>query len=696
VFESLEAAKKMSAKSFAKSRLPRSTGAMISFDRHTCADWNEAAAREWLETNGIGGFASSSITGANRRRYHALLIAATKPPVGRCVLLSKLEETILIGGRRIEISTNEYAGALHPRGFEYLKSFRLAPFPIFTFEVDGIEIEKCVFMVYGSNATVVQYRLLNAALGELVRLEVRPLVAFRDYHATTHANDHIQRVVIQESNLISYSAYVGVPTLHLAHNAASVEQTGHWYYNFRYELERERGLDFNEDLFNPVALTFSLQRSASASLIAATEPSAIEEADTLREQEILRREELLTASPIEDPFAIALTGAADQFLTRRGEGWTVLAGYPWFTDWGRDTMIALPGLTLYTGRSNITRSVLKNFSYFVDRGMLPNRFPDDGEAPEYNTADATLWFFETVRSYVDFTGDLEFARELYPVLRDIIHWHIRGTRYGIKVLDNGLLHAGEPGVQLTWMDAKIGEWVVTSRSGQPVEIQALWYNSLKIMEVLAHRLGRSDDQDQFRTMSSRLESTFHRLFWNEAEGCLYDVVCANATDASIRPNQIFAVSLHHPLVTGDRANSILDVAQRELLTPYGLRTLSPRDANYHGRYDGDMRSRDSAYHQGTVWPWLLGPFFSAYVKVHGRTEAVQTQLLAWLEPLQRHLCEAGLGQISEVFDGDPPHRPGGSFAQAWSVAEVLRTLCEEVYEITLQRSSKSQAKRQPN
>jgi predicted glycogen debranching enzyme len=667
---------------------------MINCDRYLCSDVQLASSREWLETNGIGGFASSSICGVNRRRYHGLLVAATKPPVGRVVLLSKLEETLLVGDRRIDLCTNEYPGVLHPRGFEYLKNFRLDPFPIFTFAVDGIEIEKSVFMVQGSNTTVVQYRLLNAALGGLVRLEVRPLVAFRDYHATTHANDNIRREVVSKENLISYSAYESLPTLHLAHDAATVTQTGHWYYDFQYEIERERGLDFSEDLFNPVALTFSLQRSASTSLIASTEPFDIEHAERLRTNELLRRSKLLAASPIDDPLAIALTSAADQFLAKRGNDWTVLAGYPWFTDWGRDTMIALHGLTLYTGREDVARSVLRNFSHFVDQGMLPNRFPDQGEEPEFNTVDATLWYFEAIRRYVEATGDFEFARALYPVLADIVQWHIRGTRYGIRMQANGLLNAGEAGVQLTWMDAKVGDWVVTSRTGKPVEIQALWYNALKIMETWAHQFGHSDDQRQFRTISSLLHWTFNRVFWNEAEGCLYDVVNGGAPDASIRPNQIFAVSLHHPLVTGERATSIVNVVERELLTGYGLRTLSPRDPKYRGQYYGDMRSRDSAYHQGTVWPWLLGPFFAAYVKVNGRTEAVQKQLLAWLEPLKEHLCEAGLGQISEVFDGDPPHRPGGCFAQAWSVAEILRTFCEDVYSVKPHVATSAEAMRQ--
>jgi predicted glycogen debranching enzyme len=342
-------------------------------------------------------------------------------------------------------------------------------------------------------------------------------------------------------------------------------------------------------------------------------------------------------------------------------------------------MIALPGLTLLTGQADVARSILICFSRFVDRGMLPNHFPDAAEPPQYNTVDATLWYFEALRHYVASTGDIALARELYPTLASIIDWHIKGTRYNIRTLDNGLLSAGERGVQLTWMDAKIGDWVVTPRTGQPVEIQALWYNALKIMQDLAHRFGHADNENLYTAASSRLQETFNVVFWNEEQRCLYDVLDGDARDASVRPNQVFAISLYHSMVPTDRARSILEVVERELLTPYGLRTLSPRDPHYRGRYDGDMRSRDSAYHQGTVWPWLLGAFISAYVKVHGRDRVVREKAASWLDPLRSHLMEAGIGQISEVFDGDPPHRPGGCFAQAWSVAEVMRALCQDVH-----------------
>jgi predicted glycogen debranching enzyme len=365
-----------------------------------------------------------------------------------------------------------------------------------------------------------------------------------------------------------------------------------------------------------------------------------------------------------DPFERALLRAANQFIVDRGRDKTIIAGYHWFSDWGRDTMIALPGLTLATGRFEDARGILRAFAASVDRGMLPNRFPDAGETPEYNTVDATLWFFEAVRAYVAHTGDMDFVRaELLDVLGEIVAWHEAGTRYGIRVDDDGLLRAGEPGVQLTWMDSKIGDWVVTPRHGKPVEIQALWYNALRVMQDLTGHA-------HYAELANRARESFPRQFWNEAAGCLYDVVDGDCRDGSIRPNQIFAVSLFHSMLPAELASRVLDIVTRDLLTPYGLRSLAPSDPRYRGRYGGDPVSRDSAYHQGTVWPWLMGAYVSAHRRVYGHSPD-------WMEPFRRFIREEGGGQIPEVFDGDAPHRPGGCMAQAWSVAELLRCLREE-------------------
>ena len=655
---------------------------MIQFERETWSDLEVALRWEWLETNGLGGFASSTIIGLNARRYHGLLVAATKPPVGRLVLLSKLEETLMIDGRRFDLSANRYPGVIHPQGFHYLKQFRLDPFPVFTYEVEGIEIEKSVFMIHGENSAVIHYEVRKNNRPEVpknLRLEIRPLIAFRDYHGTTHKNGAINSAVQERSALASVTPYHALPSLYLAHNAIKLRRTGDWYCNFEYDAERERGLDCSEDLFNPFALCFDLRLRRQASIIASTEQRDVTQAVEYRRAEITRRRKALVASPIEDGFAQSLAAASDQYLVSRGDEKTVIAGYHWFGDWGRDTMIALPGLTLPTGKYEVARSILRTFAKHVDQGMLPNRFPDAGETPEYNTVDASLWFFEAARAYLAYTSDLEFVRdELYPVFADIISWHARGTRYGIKVDDSGLLASGETGAQLTWMDAKVGDWVVTPRRGKPVEIQALWYNALCIMEDLASRFGDEAARKRYRRMAAIAQWSFNRLFWNEKLGCLYDVVNGGPPDPSIRPNQIFAVSLPHSMLPRDRARSVVEKVEEHLLTPFGLRSLAPTDPQYRGRYTGGPPDRDGAYHRGTVWSWLLGPFITAYIKVNGGSEEARRQAQAWLSPLESHLAEAGLGHISEIFEGDAPHRPCGCIAQAWSVAEIFRVYIEEV------------------
>jgi predicted glycogen debranching enzyme len=655
---------------------------MIRFTEDVCTNLDASLRREWLETNGIGGFASGTINGCNTRRYHGLLVAATKPPVGRLVLLSKFEETLIVNGNSYELGTNRYPGTVHPQGFQFLKAFRLDPFPVITFRVDGIEIEKTLFMVQGENTTVIEYALKSAPDSVTVKLELRPLIAFRDYHSLTHENGAINPRVDQQSELISVFPYQGLPALYLANNAQEVESTGNWYRNFEYDAERERGLDFQEDLFSPCVLSFDLSSTRKATVVASTEPHDVKSAEQYRAREISRRKENAGRSPVNDDFISSLTGAADQYIVSRGDQKSVIAGYHWFSDWGRDTMIALPGLTLPTGRHDVARSILRTFSQSVSQGMLPNRFPDAGETPEYNTVDATLWFFEAVRAYLAYTGDLTFVQEeLYDVLTDIINWHVRGTRFGIKLDSAGLLNSGEDGVQLTWMDAKVGDWVVTPRRSKPVEIQALWYNAICIMEELAGCTGDESAKKRYNSMAALTKWSFNRLLWNEKGGYLYDVINGGPPDASIRPNQIFAVSLPHSMLSPERAKQVVDVVEQQLLTPYGLRSLAPGDPHYRGRYTGDGASRDGAYHQGTVWPWLMGPFITAYIKINGGSEAARRQAELWLTPLKEHLSDAGLGHISEIFEGDAPHGPVGCIAQAWSVAEILRATVEDIYEI---------------
>jgi predicted glycogen debranching enzyme len=656
---------------------------MINLDKKVCSDLTAGLSREWLETNGLGGFACGTVAGANTRRYHGLLTAALNPPGGRMVLLSKLEETLVLGERRIDLSTNEYSGTIHPEGYRTLSGFRLDPFPTWTFDVEGVRLEKTVFMLQDSNTVQVEYKLLQAPSGTEPVLEVRPLIAFRDYHSTTHENGDLNAWVDEKPNFATVQPYQTLPRLHFANNADRLDRKGYWYKGFLYREERARGLDFIEDLYSPFTLAWKLNKDHDAQIIASTEMHDIREANKIRRAELKRREKLAASAPVNDALARTLAFAADQFLARRGKDWTVIAGHPWFMDWGRDTMISLPGLTLFNGRADIAKSIMRNFARHTDQGMLPNRFVDSGEQAEFNTVDATLWFFEAARLYGATTNDYDFIREeLYPVFTQIIDWHIKGTRYNIKVDEDGLLHAGAPGAQLTWMDAKIGDWVVTQRSGKPVEIQALWYNALRIMEDLAARFGDKERRKKYSTLAATASKNFNRVFWNKEANCLYDVVDGLSADGSIRPNQIFAVSLHHSMLAPDQARAVLETVERELLTPVGLRTLNRSDSRYRPTYGGNQYSRDSAYHQGTVWPWLLGPYVSAYVRVNGGTEKSRAKAHELLRGIEQHLSEAGLGQISEIFDADAPHRPQGCFAQAWSVGEILRALCVDVYQTT--------------
>jgi predicted glycogen debranching enzyme len=634
----------------------------ICVGREICGDADAAGKLEWLETNGLGGFAASSIIGMNTRRYHGLLTAATRPPVGRVAMLSKLEETVTVAGRRYELACNRYPGVLHPEGYRYLRDFRLDPWPVFVYDLDGVTTEKRVFMVAGENTTVIEY-----SAGADCALELRPLISFRDYHSTTHRNDGLNPKYENEGGVVTLRPYGDLPELYLAHNAASVAGGSGWYYNFEYDRERERGLDFREDLYNPLVLTFGMAGGAAATVIASTVRHQASESAILRGRETARRAAVAGAAPSGGELVQRLTAAADQFLVQRGEWKTVIAGYPWFSDWGRDTMISLPGLTLVTGWHETARKILLAIAGSMDQGMVPNRFPDDGGKPEYNTVDGTLWFFEAVRAYGDYTGDYEFIRRsLWAAMKTSIDWHVSGTRYDIGLDGDGLLKCGEAGVQLTWMDAKVGDWVVTPRRGKPVEVQALWYNALRITQELALRF-EDGSAPAYRDMADKARGNFRALFWNEQAGCLYDAVDGYARDAAVRPNQILAVSLTHRMLEDRDGRRVLDVVERELLTPAGLRSLSPHDPQYRGRYEGGVVSRDSAYHQGTVWPWLMGPFLTAYLRLKGGSEPAQ-----WLGAFEKALHAGCLGQIGEVADGDAPYRMGGCVAQAWSVAEILR------------------------
>ena len=631
---------------------------MIRFGSEICNQFDEALPREWLETNGRGGFASGTIAGANTRRYHGLLIATTAAPVQRNLLLAKVEETITTPEGAFEIACNIFAGCVNPEGYRKLSEFRLDPWPTWRWNTGGVQIEKSVCLIAGENTVIIEYRVPDEAEASI---SLKPLVAFRDYHSTSHANQSLNPAVTEGEGWASIHPYEGMTALYFGYGDTELECTGDWYNRFQYPLEQERGLDFEEDLFQPFALRARLHSDRPVRIICSTEPVFGRDVAALLEDERSRR------MPASTELLPALQRAAAQFLAARSEQTTVIAGYHWFTDWGRDTMISLPGLTLGTGKPELFQQVLLAFLPWFYQGLLPNRFPDAGAAPEYNSTDATLWFVEAVRAYADATDDFAFIRErCWDTLQDIVAWRERGTLYDIRIDADGLLTGGAPGVQLTWMDAKVGDRVITERPGKPVEIQGLWYNALCVIAKFAVRFGFQPFADKCLDIAARARKSFNDQFWNEAERCLFDVVNEADLDGAIRPNQIFTFSLPYCILDEERRASVLDVVTRELLTPFGLRTLSPRDSRYQGRYGGDQSSRDGAYHQGTVWPWLLGPYVRALRAVRGDVDVSTI-----LDPFHKHLMEAGIGQISEIFDGDEPHAPQGCIAQAWSVAELI-------------------------
>jgi predicted glycogen debranching enzyme len=659
----------------------------IKFGRQICGDLNSAETREWIVTNGIGGYASGTVAGLLTRRYHGLLLAALHPPLGRTLLLAQLEEEVTYAQQFYELSTNRWArDNVTPSGYRHIESFELVDtIPTWQFACADALLTKRIWMEPGANTTYVQYQLGRGT--EPLQLQLKALVNYRDYHSSTQSNDWHMGIEPIDSG-IQVTAYPGATPLYLISDRAQATPAHQWYYNFELALEQERGLGDREDHLHAATFLVTLNPGESLTFVASTERHPNLDGAAALKLRQAQAKKLLTLWQMNQSehsyknrpaWIDQLVLAADQFIVDRPlpnapNGKTIIAGYPWFGDWGRDTMISLPGLTIATGRPEIARSILQTFAQYVDQGMLPNRFPDAGEVPEYNTVDATLWYFEAIRSYYQATGDEELIRELFPVLADIIAWHCQGTRYGIH-LDpaDGLLYAGEPGVQLTWMDAKVGDWVVTPRMGKPIEVNALWYNALRTMAKFAQCIGRP--HQEYKALADLTLAKFSR-FWNPETGYCYDVLDGpDGDDATLRPNQIFAVSLmgsginaYSPLLTAAQQRSVVDICGRLLLTSHGLRSLDPRHLDYQGHYGGNPLKRDGAYHQGTVWGWLLGPFVLAHLCVYDNP----AQARQFLAPMADHLLAHGLGTASEIFDGDAPMTPRGCIAQAWTVAEVLR------------------------
>ena len=653
----------------------------ISFGPEICNDLAAAEQREWLLTNGIGGFASGTVAGSATRRYHGLLIAALNPPVGRTFLAGGLDEIASINDASYPLATHRWAsGTIAPKGYLSIQNFRIdCAIPVWTYQVGASRIAKCIWMRHDENTTYIQYTLLESA--SPVMLELKALVNYRDFHAATHAGDWRMRIEPIE-NGICVTAFEGATPFYARCKGAVCEPQHIWYRDFLFPRESERGLDDREDQLYASRFRVEMQKDQTVTVVFSTEQNADLDDSAARKEELKRESNIRSAASevMQTPSGEAapswipqLVLAADQFVIKRplpgqAAGKSVIAGYPWFGDWGRDTMIALPGIALSTGRSDVAKQILLAFSRLVDGGMLPNNFPDAGGAPEYNTMDATLWYFEAARQYFAATQDSGTLRKLFATFARIVTSHIKGTRYNIHVDPaDGLLYGGGPGVQLTWMDAKVGDWVVTARTGKPVEINALWINALESMVQFANVLGSSSDT--YANLLQKAKPSFGK-FWNAQRNCCFDVLDSPGvgSDSSLRPNQIFAVSLGASLLSAEQQKAVVDACASSLLTPFGLRSLAPHEPGYVGVYSGGPRERDAAYHQGTVWGWLLGPFALAHYRVYKD----RTTARGFLEPLARSIDSYGLGTLAEIFDGDAPHHPRGCIAQAWTVGELLR------------------------
>ncbi len=657
-----------------KNKLPD----FIRCGRAICGDLIQAERREWWLANGLGGYAAGTVASTLTRRYHGLLIAPIRPPLDRWLVFTKADATLVDGDREIPLFSNRWASnTVNPLGHIHLESFRLeGRMPIWRFAIGDIVLEQRIWLEPGANTTYVAYRLVTENAGRNLQLRVCLLVNGRDHHAHTRMSDFQPMLETPDPAL----RLVRTPdfTLRLWTCDGIILDNASWFENFDLPVEHERGLPHRDHHFCLGEAILTLRPGVWTGLVASLHETVDLDLAAAQQRFLDRDLTLLVQSEAQVPelreapaWVRQLVLATDNFLFARPlpdlpDGESVIAGYPWFGDWGRDTMIALPGLTLATGHRDIARRILLTFARFIDQGLLPNQLPATGEQLAYNTVDAALWYIEAWRAYLETSADTQSLADVFPVLQAIITWHLTGTRYGIR-LDphDGLLCAGEPGTQLTWMDAKIGDWVVTPRIGKPVEINALWYNALRIVADFARQLGLSPTL--YEDLATQARQGFLRFVKPDDEG-LFDVLDSpDGNDAHIRPNQIFAVSLHHSPLDAGVQQSVVRICGRDLLTSYGLRSLAPQHAEFQLRYVGDVWERDGSYHQGPVWAWLLGHYALAEYRVHGDAAAAQ----AWLEPICNHLLDAGLGTISEIFDGAPPHIPRGAPAQAWSVACIL-------------------------
>ena len=664
--------------------VPVRTPAPIELPREVCTLYPRASRLEWLLTNGTGGFAMGTVAGSNTRRYHGLLVASLHPPVARVVTLARLEETALTPEGAVPLSVNQYPNTVYPDGYTRLVRFSLDDGPAWTWSVGGFEVERRVLLVPGAQTVVVRY-----ASSAPARLRIEPLIAFRDYHALTHRNPDAWTGFEEEAGtqgrVLRLQPYRSLPSLRIAHRGGPFSGAPAWHENVEYLEELDRGLDFREDLLLPGSFELEVAPGRPQIVAATVEAAATLDLDALGA--LFARAESRVGPRVPAPQArrvddlgegrARLERAAEAYLVRRADrSATVIAGYPWFTDWGRDTMISLPGLLVARGQLDLAREVLEGFLAHLDGGLVPNRFPDAAGPAEYNTVDATLFMFQAVHAWEQAGGAPAFIRDVfYPVACGIVDAHLRGTHHDIHVDPrDGLLVAGGPGSNLTWMDARVDGVPVTPRHGKPVEVNALWYNALRLSERWARQVGDGPRARSFGREADLVAGAFDRAFWNDSRKCCFDVVLPEGPDARLRPNQLFAVGLPFPLLDGRRRAMVLDAVEAALVTPVGLRTLARGDPGYRPVYRGGPAERDSAYHQGLVWPWLVGPYVDALFAVRGDSSETRTRARSAIASLVARMETGCLGQLPECFEPEPPFRPVGAPAQAWSVAEVLRVL----------------------
>ena len=675
----------------------------IRLSKETLSNLEEAIQKEWIITNGLGGYASSTVLGINTRKYHGLLVAAFHPPGDRRVCLAKLDEEISIRNKIYPLGANEFQNRIFPQGYRFLKQFSVSPFPKYVYAVQNVEVQKTVFMPHEKNAVITIYNILNKS-GVDVKIRVFPLINWRHFHSVTD-RWKIPWEFVQKQGDKEVGIRFGIPrsTLMMTTSGRYLAM-GKWIERIYFRKESMRGESCLDDCYQlgcfeidvkankneKFAITaIASKNDDDARKVLAEMPATMHDAEALYEKEMKRREKLLTKFYEEHEGVPAndwvnwIILATDMFIVKgiNNEQKSVIAGYHWFEAWGRDTFISLPGLMLVTGRFEDARQAFLTFKNHCKNGLIPNFLSDQAEQPAYNAVDATLWYVNAVLQYLKYTGDFRFVQEqLWKTLKTIIENHTRGTVFNIHVNSDGLLHHGP---QLTWMDVAIDGQPITPRAGKAVEVQALWYNALKIMELLAKRFREKNEAEKYAQMAEKARKSFVEKFWNPEKNCLFDIVSEYYEDDSLRPNQIIAVALDFNMLDDAKNEKIVDIVHRELLTPYGLRTLARNDQRYIGVYAGDRRSRDKAYHNGTVWPWLLGPFTTAFLKTKGYAEYRREYALKnFLLPLfTEQNFKAGLGTINEIFDGEPPHKPRGCIAQAWSVAEPFRAYAEDVIQV---------------